>query len=282
MTRKVVIDFFPESVLRYRQEYAVVAVDVIRATTTIATAVSMGRRCFPVPSPEAAWRVAARLSNPLLAGELGGVIPHGFEINNSPTELASRTDIFRPLVLLSSSGTKLIHLARSCEAAYIACFRNFEFLSKYLCSRQSRIALIGAGSRGQRREEDQICCAWMARQLMESGYVADNRETDEMVERWSGVNADIILSGPSADYLTQSGQGCDLAFILTHIADLEWGFTLQGDQVVGFSSAEVEFVYSGHVRGRGEPVIGDLQKSQIPNLKLETNSESKSQISDRR
>lgn len=249
MTKRIVIDFFPESTLLYRQGYAVVAVDVIRATTSIATAVSMGRRCFPVPTLEAARRVSERLYHPLLAGELGGVRPRGFEINNTPAELASRTDISRPLVLLSSSGTKLIHLTRACEAAYIACFRNFDFLSKYLCGRHARIALIGAGSRGQCREEDQMCCAWMARQLMDSGYVAENQKTDEMVERWSGVTADTILSGPSANYLMQSGQGRDLVFILTHIADLEWGFALQGEEVVGFTSGEDEFAYSGTSSG---------------------------------
>lgn len=252
MTRKVIIDFFPESVLRYKCGYAVVAVNVIRASTTIATAVSMGRRCLSVPSLEAARRVAARLCNPLLAGELGGVMPPGFEMNNSPAELASRTDISRPLVLLSSSGTKLIHLARASKAAYIACFRNFDFLSKYLAGRHSHIALIGAGSRAERREEDQMCCAWMARQLLDSGYVAENRDTMEMAERWSAATTDTILSGPSADYLMRSGQGRDLVFVLTHIADLEWAFAVQGDEVVGFTPTEREFAYSGTGSGARE------------------------------
>ena len=238
MTRKVVIDFFPESVLHYKRGYAVVAVDVIRASTTIATAVSMGRRCFPVPSLEAARRVAARLCNPLLAGELGGVMPRGFEMNNSPAELASRTDISRPLVLLSSSGTKLIHLGSREQGSLHRLFSNFDFLSKYLAGRHSHIALIGAGSRAERREEDQMCCAWMARQLLDSGYVAENRETMEMVERWSAATTDTILSGPSADYLMRSGQGRDLVFVLTHIADLEWAFAVQGDEVVGFTPTE--------------------------------------------
>ena len=245
MTRKVVIDFFPESILQYRSGYGVVAVDVIRASTTIATAVSMGRRCFPVSSLEEARRVTAGLSNPLLAGELGGVIPRGFHMNNSPAELASRTDVSRPLVLLSSSGTKLIHLARQCEAAYIACFRNVEFLSRYLAGRHSHLALIGAGSRGERRVEDLICCAWMARQLIDSGYVAENRETDKTVERWGAATTDSILSSRSADYLMRSGQGRDLVFILTHIADLDWAYILQGDEVVGFTSTEEKFAYSG-------------------------------------
>jgi 2-phosphosulfolactate phosphatase len=252
MTRKVVIDFFPESVRRYKDRYSVVAVDVIRASTTIATAVSMGRRCFPVPSQEAARRVASRLSNPLLAGELAGVIPRGFEINNSPVEVASRTDISRPLVLLSSSGTKLIHLARASQAAYIACLRNYEFLSRYLAGRHSHIALIGAGSRGERREEDQICCAWMARQLLDSGYVAGNRETKEVVERWREASPDAILSGRSADYLIRSGQGRDLIFILTHIADLEWALALEKDEVVGYTTTDGEYAYSGTAYGARE------------------------------
>jgi len=249
MTRTVVIDFFPESVLRYKHGYGVVAVDVIRASTTIATALSMGRRCFPVPSLEAARRIAARLSNPLLAGELGGIIPSGFEMNNSPAELAARTDLSRPLILLSSSGTKLIHLARASEAAYIACFRNFEFLARYLTGRHSHIALIGAGSRGERRVEDGMCCAWIARQLIDSGYVAENRETEELVERWGAETTNAVLSGPSADYLIRSGQGRDLVFTLTHIGDLDWAITLRGDEVIGITSPEDEFAYSGTASG---------------------------------
>src|ERR1017187_2000053 len=102
MRPSVVIDCFPESAPRYNHGYAIVAVDVIRATTTIATAVSLGRRCFPVASREAAWGLSAGLHNPLLAGELGGVVPAGFEMDNSPAELAQRTDNSRPLILLSS------------------------------------------------------------------------------------------------------------------------------------------------------------------------------------
>ncbi len=245
MKYSVVIDSLPESVSRYRRGYAIVAVDVIRATTTIATAVSMGRRCFPVSSLEAARQVSSRLRNPLLAGEVGGIIPRGFEMNNSPAELALRSDISRPLVLLSSSGTKLIHQARASEAAYIACFRNFEFLSRYLVGRHSRFAVIGAGSRGEFREEDQMCCAWVAQRLIESGYVAENPQTAATVDQWRGATTDLVLSGASADYLIQSGQSRDLHFILTHIADLDWVLEIGGDEVVGLTPLEEDFAPAG-------------------------------------
>src|SRR5947209_16344876 len=90
---------------------AVVGIDVIRATTTAITAVAAGRRCFPVPSLEAAVPLAARLDNPLLVGELGGNMPYGFHLQNSPAEMATPRDAARPVILLSSSGTGLLSAA---------------------------------------------------------------------------------------------------------------------------------------------------------------------------
>src|SRR5438067_9397056 len=119
--KTVVIDCFPESAANYRDGYAIVAVDVIRATTTAVTAVALGRRCFPVPSLEAAVPLAARLTNPLLVGELGGCMPYGFDMNNSPADLELRKDVDRPMILLSTSGTKLICGAEEPQAMYVAC-----------------------------------------------------------------------------------------------------------------------------------------------------------------
>jgi len=41
-------------------------------------------------------------------------------------------------------------------------------------------------------------------------------------------------------------------FILTHAADLEGGFALQGDEVVGYTAKEDEFALSGTRAGIGE------------------------------
>jgi 2-phosphosulfolactate phosphatase len=111
MNGTVVIDSFPEGVGNYPREFAIVAIDVIRATTTAVTGVSMGRRCFPVDSLEAALELASKLHDPLLVGELGGDVPSGFDMNNSPVELALRIDISRPMILLSTSGDQA-HLRR--------------------------------------------------------------------------------------------------------------------------------------------------------------------------
>ncbi|HET9275185.1 MAG TPA: 2-phosphosulfolactate phosphatase [Gemmatimonadales bacterium] len=234
MNRSVVIDFLPESVRQYRDGYAIVAIDVIRATTTAATAVALGRRCYPVPSIEAALPVAARLNEPLLCGELGGNMPFGFDITNSPFEVAHRADPWRPMILLSSSGTQLIANAADTGggACYIACLRNWAATVAYLSERHQHIAVIGAGTRGEFREEDQYCCALIAGGLVTQGFVPDGSQTVEVIERWRGQPFDAWKGSKSVDYLTRSNQLRDLDFILAHENDLRAAFAVRHGEIV--------------------------------------------------
>jgi 2-phosphosulfolactate phosphatase len=199
---------------------AIVAVDVIRSSTTAMTAVALGRRCIPVPSLEAAARAGALLDRPLMAGELGGDMPEGFEITNSPAAVANRTDVSRPMVLLSSSGTKLMCAARG--SVYLGCLRNHGAVVDYLADRHEHAWIIGAGTRGEFREEDILCCAWIAAGLMKNkGYVARDAYTQEVVDAWADRPVEAILAGKSAEYLRTSGQMEDLVYVLRHINDLD-------------------------------------------------------------
>lgn len=228
----VVIDCFPESVARWRDGYAVVAVDVVRATTTAITAVASGRRCFPVASLDEAFALARQLDNPLLAGELGGVMPKGFDLDNSPAALASLGEVGRPVILLSSSGTRLCSAAAECIAAYPACLRNYSAVARYLAGRFAKIAVIGAGTRKEFREEDQMCCAWIAGALIGYGYSPQDQATEDLVARWRGARADAWVGGNSAAYLRNSGQLEDLDFVLRHVDDLPGVYSLRHGEVV--------------------------------------------------
>lgn len=232
MHRTVVIDCFPQSVVRYRHGYAVVAVDVVRATTTAVTAAATGRRCFPVATLNAALALTGRLRDALLAGEQRGIMPPGFHLNNSPTELIARADIERPLILLSSSGTRLCHEASQCDAAFLACLRNYISTAQYLAMRFPAVALIGAGSRDEFREEDQICCAWLAKCLLDLGYLTADANTLDIVRRWRNKPVDAWIANKSASYLRTTGQLADLEFILEHVADLNAPFALRNAEVV--------------------------------------------------
>jgi 2-phosphosulfolactate phosphatase len=238
--KTVVIDCFPESVARWRDGYAVVAIDVVRATTTAITAVASGRRCFPVASLDEAFALAVKLDDPLLVGEVRGIMPPGFDINNSPAALAVRTDIHRPAILLSSTGTRLCQAASQCIAAFPTCLRNYTSVARHLARKFPKVAVIGAGTRDEFREEDQMCCAWLADALMDSGYRPKDQATADLIERWRGARTDAWVGGNSAAYLRSSGQLEDLDFILGHVDDLRVVYSLRDGEVVVEPTAVAE------------------------------------------
>jgi 2-phosphosulfolactate phosphatase len=248
MRRTVTIDYLPERAASYRRGWAVVVVDVIRATTSAVTLAAMGRKCYPVGSLPAAFELASRLPNPLLVGELKGDMPAGFDLNNSPAELSALPDRERPVVLLSTSGTKVIHEARQADAIYLSCFRNFTATAQYLLGRHNKIAVIGAGSRGEFREEDQMGCAWVAQQLVDAGYQAGGKTLD-IIARWRNAPPEACVEGNSAAYLRRTNQEKDLDFILDRIDDIDQAFVLKEGTV-----ARAEVIVPQRVPAFSSPV----------------------------
>jgi len=232
MRRTVVIDCFPEAAARYGRGYAVVAIDVVRATTNAITIAASGCRCFPVPTLKAALELHRALPDALLAGEQSGLMPPGFDINNSPTEFLARREIQRPVILLSSTGTRLCHAAGGADAVFLASLRNYAAVAADIADNFPSVAVIGAGSRSEFREEDQMCCAWIAERLLASGYRAGDRETLAIVKRWSNQPADAWINNNSAAYLKASGQVADLNFILEHVGDLGTPCVFRGGEAI--------------------------------------------------
>jgi 2-phosphosulfolactate phosphatase len=229
--RRVVADYLPESARLYQEAYAIIVIDVIRATTTAISAVAKGWRCFPVPSIEHALPLAAKLSHPLLVGELGGNMPYGFDLSNSPARLTARPDVTRPVILLSSSGTRLIDEASKSRACYLACLRNWSATARFVASRHEHVAVIAAGSRGERREEDQACAAFVAGHLVDAGYQCEDAQTKELIARWRGTSPEAWLCSKSVEYLRRSDQTDDLEFIRSHIDDLNAAFVMKHGEV---------------------------------------------------
>jgi 2-phosphosulfolactate phosphatase len=203
----------------------------MRATTTAVTIVSSGRRCFPVATPEDAYVVAARLEHPLLVGEFGGDLPDGFHLQNSPATLEHLDDKGRPAVLVSSSGTRLLCEAASAGAVFAACLRNVSAQARHLAAEYPLVALVGAGTKGEFRREDQLGCAWIGRRLLEAGYAAADAQTAEIVARWRSAPVEACAGGRSAEYLRRTGQLQDLDFILTHVDDVDAVFNFDGEEL---------------------------------------------------
>jgi len=249
MKKQFIIDCFPESAQRYKQGYAIVIVDVLRASTTIVSALYKGFRVFPVQTTDEAFILASALKNPLLVGELGGNVPFGFDMTNSPVEIANSNDIERPIIFISSSGSQLMRNSIGADAIYISSFRNFSAVANFAGGLHERIAIIGAGTRGQFRREDLMGCAWLGEMLLKKGFEAGNPLTAGYLLRWKGHAAEVIRDGRSAEYLRKTEQVKDLNFTIEHIDDLEIVPSLIDGEIIDVNKAQAASASSGSESG---------------------------------
>ncbi|HEV2140253.1 MAG TPA: 2-phosphosulfolactate phosphatase [Candidatus Dormibacteraeota bacterium] len=230
MRPSFVIDATPEAARLYRETHAIVAVDVFRATTVIVTALACGHPIYPVASVEEAETVAGNLHDPLLAGEQAGIKPDGFHLNNSPAAIEKLTNC-RPIVLVTSAGTKLLSEARGASSIYVASLRNIIATAAQLVGSHRRVALIGAGTHGKPRPEDQFACARIAELLCGQGYMPENERTVAELARWHGVPVRAMRDSPSVDFLRESNQLDDVDFTLSHVDDVDASAVFNGQQV---------------------------------------------------
>ena len=124
----------------------------------------------------------------------------------------------------------MIYESRAADATYLACFRNVRATAE-ATARHSRVAVIGAGTRGEFREEDQLCCARIAAELARLGFAFEDDDTARFVEDWAAAPNDAWLESRSVAYLRDSGQLADLDYVLEHIDDLDQAFVLKHDEV---------------------------------------------------
>jgi 2-phosphosulfolactate phosphatase len=135
---------------------AVVIIDVLRATSTIATALHHGAsRVIPVASVEACIRIGASLQA-ITAGERDGIIAPGLQQGNSPFEYPPEFIRGKTLVLTTTNGTRLLHMASGAAEILTGSFPNLSSVCTYLQERQLPVVLACAGWKDRINLEDTL------------------------------------------------------------------------------------------------------------------------------
>jgi 2-phosphosulfolactate phosphatase len=125
----------------------VVIIDVLRATSTIATALHNGAKCvIPVDSVAKCIELGKQIDS-ITAGERDGKIAEGLKHGNSPFEYPKEFVAGKTLVLTTTNGTKLLHMALDKGAGNIitGSFPNLSSVCNYLLS-QNRNVILGCAA----------------------------------------------------------------------------------------------------------------------------------------
>jgi 2-phosphosulfolactate phosphatase len=121
----------------------VVIIDVFRATSTITTALYNGaRNVIPVAGVEDCIAIGKKL-NAITAGERDGKIIPGLQHGNSPAEYPRSFIEGKTLVLTTTNGTKLLHMAlnKSASEVITGSFPNLSAVCDHLTSNNKNVIL---------------------------------------------------------------------------------------------------------------------------------------------
>jgi 2-phosphosulfolactate phosphatase len=139
-------------------ESMVVIIDVLRATSTIATALHNGAECvIPVASVPRCIELGQEL-NAITAGERDGKIADGLAHGNSPFEYYPDFVKGQKLVLTTTNGTKLLHMALDNGAAEIitGSFPNLTAVCEHIRERNMPLILGCAAWKDKVNIEDTL------------------------------------------------------------------------------------------------------------------------------
>ena len=148
----------------------VVIIDVLRATSTIATALNNGAtEIIPIDNVSECIKIGAEL-NAITAGERDGQVAEGLQYGNSPFEYPSEFIGGKTLVLTTTNGTKLLHMALANGATDIitGSFPNISAVCDYLLAENKNVVLACAAWKDKVNIEDTLFAGAVVNRIKES------------------------------------------------------------------------------------------------------------------
>ncbi|MBD3225526.1 MAG: hypothetical protein GF313_12425 [Caldithrix sp.] len=140
----------------------VILIDVLRASTTIISALSQGiRSVIPVATLGAARRLKRDNPGYLLAGERNGNPPDDFDFGNSPLAFKKQDIDHKELILTTTNGTHILQKVINAAHIYVGAFINLDAVIIRAAEQGLPISLICAGNNGEFSAEDALCAAAM-------------------------------------------------------------------------------------------------------------------------
>jgi 2-phosphosulfolactate phosphatase len=194
----------------------VVVIDVLRATSTIVTALgNKALEVIPVIESVEVTDLIKRIGpyDCLTGGERKGLKIEGFDLGNSPREYTEERVLGKKLVLCTTNGTKAIKMAQGAAEVYIGSFLNVQAITDHLKGSNQELVLICSG-RDQNLCLEDMACAGMMIQLLESNarnVLTDSAKLAQYV--WEKASPDLegfIRQTQHGRYLIELGMEEDI------------------------------------------------------------------------
>jgi 2-phosphosulfolactate phosphatase len=195
-------------------------IDVLRASTTMVTALGNGAACvIPVEGvDEARARKAALGALAILAGERHGDPPEGFDLGNSPLEFTAERVRGRTIVMTTSNGTRALAATRPAAAVGVAALVNAGAAAAWAQRRGGDVVLVCSGELGAPSLEDEVCAGVLVARLVADAPRTALTPAAEAVHALGVTYAKdperLARDAPHARKLAEKGRAADVGFCL--------------------------------------------------------------------
>ena len=199
----------------------VVIIDVLRATSTIATVLYNGaKNIIPVDSVAECIRIGKQIEG-VTAGERDGHVAEGLVHGNSPFEYPKEFIGGKTLVLTTTNGTKLLHMAleKGAKGIITGSFPNLSAVCDYLVARKMPVILGCAAWKDRVNIEDTLFAGAVISRI--KNHFDINCDSSQMAETmYNEAKEDLyeFMKNKNASHynrLTKFGLEKDIRYCLT-------------------------------------------------------------------
>lgn len=147
----------------------VVVIDVLRASTTIVTALQNGaREIVPVANVEFGVKISGGMfgGQTLLCGERNTRKVEGFALGNSPLEYIPEVVSGKTIILYTTNGSKAIVKAKFAEDLYIGSYLNLGAVAEKVANCGKDFEILCAGRSNTFSLEDSVCAGRLIQEIV--------------------------------------------------------------------------------------------------------------------
>jgi len=195
-----------------------VVIDVLRATSVIATALGNGAALVR-PVAGIGEALAGKNEKTLLGGERHADKIEGFDLGNSPLEYTRDTVQGKEIILTTTNGTKALTRCREAAMIITGSFLNCSPVVKFLRNQELPVELVCAGTNGEFSLDDFLLAGLMCDKLSQWGPVEQNDLVNLAVNTWKSAEDDglhhALRECKHFNILKSKGLRTDLDYCLT-------------------------------------------------------------------
>jgi len=171
--------------------FIVVVVDILRATTSICTAFANGvDAILPVTNIDEAK--IYKENGFLVASERGGKKLDFADYGNSAFNFMTNEIKGKTLVYSTTNGTEAIEIAKNADALVIGAFSNFETLSNWLLKQKMNVVVLCSGWKNKFNLEDSIFAGALSEKLINAGFATECDSVKASIDLWAVAKRNLL------------------------------------------------------------------------------------------